>query len=129
MKQELPAIGEVFEFPYPFVRATYEALNLDVDGMSVTEVPTWKPGVRFEDAGMGWVNAHADGCGAQIVTVVGVYQPKGFPTRVFYVRRWRNPDGKEFGKGLCRMKTIGAFRSLVRGYSHQIDYMAGKRVA
>jgi hypothetical protein len=35
---------------------------------------------------------------------------------VFYVRKWEDPDGRQFGKGALRMTTLGAFRQLLSGY-------------
>lgn len=116
--------GTVFEFPYPFVLDTYDDGDPEGGGPS----PCWKPGVRFEERivhGYGdfdvTTDCVADGNGKQRVTVVGVYKPGRFPMRVFFTRLWIDPDGREFGKGACRIKTVGAFRSLIRGYSHRID--------
>ena len=118
-------VGAVFEFPYPFVREVYDDGDPEGGGPS----PCWKPGVRFEERviyGYGGepdmaTDCVADGTGKQRVTVVGVYKPGRFPTRVFFERRWIDPDGREFGKGGCKTKVISAFRSLICGYAHHID--------
>lgn len=111
-----PQPGEIFEHAYPFVHSTYT--EMDEDGCA--EVPCWKPGVRFENTYHGDTDSIADGTGKQIITVVDSFKPGRFPTRVFYTRRWVNPDGKEFGKGLLRIAAIQSFRTLVRGYRHEV---------
>ena len=62
----------------------------------------------------------ADAVGTQILTVVSVHKPGKFPARVFYTRRWRDPDGVEFGKTHLRVTVMQSFRTIVRGYRH--DY-------
>ena len=119
-----PAIGEVVTVSHPFVRDVYTKHEQDEDGWCGIEVPTWRPGTRVENWHSPiWTGEDvpeptnvADGVGAQILTVVGLYKPGRFPTRVFYERRWRDPDGKEFGKAKCRMTTVPAFRTLCAGY-------------
>lgn len=65
------------------------------------------------------IEAVADAMGAQVITVVSVHRPGRFPTRVFYTRQWRDPDGKLFGKGNLRVLSIHHFRTLTRGYRHE----------
>lgn len=123
------AIGERFEVRYPFVRDTYTEYEQDAEGGGSFEAPTWKPGTRVENWHSPiWTGEDvpcptdvADAIGTQILTVVGVYKPGRFPTRVFYERRWRDPDGKEFGKTKCRMTTVPAFRALASGYRHPFE--------
>lgn len=69
----------------------------------------------------------ADGVGAQILTVVGKYRPGKFPERIFYTRRWRDPDAHEFGKGKLHTRTVGSFTALVRGYGYPFR-LAGERL-
>ena len=101
---------------YPFVRTTYA--QCDEDGCS--DVSSWKPGVDYElrpphgdDA-----DAVADGVGKQILTVVDVYKPGRFPTRVFYTVQWVTPDGKRFGKGGLKITTLDAFRRRANGFMY-----------
>lgn len=119
---ELPEVeaGAVFVVPYPFCRTVYE--HFDADGP--VKIKSWQPGVRFEYG----PNAYGDdpdtveeydGMGAQILTVVAVFKPGRFPTRVFYTRKWRAPNGHEFGKPALRIKVVSAFRTLIRGYRYQ----------
>lgn len=119
----LPAIGEVFTVPYPFVRDELKDRQLNE-----ASTPTWKPGIRYASqqryCGHGEIDEHvygvADGIGSMRVTVVGVYRPGRFPTRVFYSRQWVSPEGKEFGKvNVLRIATLGWFNRMVRGYQHE----------
>lgn len=112
--------GDAFEAPYPFVRETY----MEWDEEGGVQVPTWRPGVRNEETAPrpGWepdVVTFADAVGRIILTVVSVHKPGRFAARVFYTRRWRDPDGREFGKNACRVTTVAAFRRLARGYRHE----------
>lgn len=123
-----PVVGEIFTVPYPFVRDVYVDHDYDGEGWQEIERPTWKPGTRIETharyCGHGEYDEYsqcaADGMGSQILTVVGVYQPPSYPTRVFFTRCWRDPDGKEFGKvGKLRILAVSAFVALTRGYRHR----------
>lgn len=109
-KRQLPESGEVYQIPYPFVR---EKVSL-YDGDELT----WRPGIRMvpcrDDA-----HAEADGMGEQIISIIATFKPGKFPLRVFYTRKWSDPDRKVFGKDRCRVTTIHAFRSLVDGYRHK----------
>lgn len=104
--------GAVISIAHPFVRDTIEL----IDESGPYEKKTWVPGVRHEQYGPEDTEAVADGIGAQILTVVSVHKPGRFPMRVFYVRRWRDPDGREFGKRKCHIKTAQAFGWIIRGY-------------
>jgi hypothetical protein len=119
--------GTVIEVGYPFVRDTY---NDPADGFA--ECKTWCPGVRHE-----WIapdetvapdetETVADAMGTQIITVVSTHKPGRFPERVFYTQRWRDPNGREFGKGKLRTKTAQAFRRLIRGYRYEFRLVAPK---
>lgn len=134
-KNAAPAIGEVFTVPHPFVRDTWHGLDMDEAGIREHAVPTWRPGTRAEESadpnayyGEQSVVNVADAMGAQELTVVGVYRPGRFPTRVFYTRQWRDPDGKSFGKTKCRISTVPAFRAIVAGYRVPFE-MIGKETS
>lgn len=112
-------IGARIEVSHPFVRGEFEEHTGGGDGYSSAMRPTWVPGVRHE-----WLSPEdsepvADGVGIQILTIVSIHKPGRFPTRVFYTRLWRDPDGREFGKGKLHIKTQQAFRTLIRGYRHE----------
>lgn len=112
----LPVEGDTFEVPHPFCRDTYSCY----DGDGSSSIPTWKPGVRNEYVLPDDSECVADAMGAQLITVLGTYRPGNFPMRVFFTRQWRDPDGKVFGKRKCHSKTLGMFRSMVRGY--RVDF-------
>lgn len=112
------AEGAVFTVEYPFCRDVFE--TYDNDG-PIRE-KTWRPGVRHElVAPDGATATQMDGLGAQILTVVSVHKPGRFPTRVFYTRKWRTPEGKEFGKSALRIKTLHAFKTLLAGYRYRCE--------
>lgn len=103
--------GAEIEIGHPFVSVQYD----NGDG----PIASWQPGTREEQyAPDDWVRV-ADAMGTQIVTVVGVYKPGKYPTRVFYTRRWRDPAGHEFGKSACHVKSAAQFRILINGYRHR----------
>lgn len=112
------ATGAAFRAEYPFVRTTYT--EFDADGCA--EVKSWKPGVRMEERFIPPddrdTDCVADGLGEILLTVISVHKPGRYPTRVFFTRRWRSPDGHEFGKQACRIATLEKFRRLARGYAH-----------
>lgn len=109
------AEGHVFRAPYPFVRVTYH--EADEDGVS--EVPSWAPGTRFEGMGPECGGSVADGMGEIFLTVVSVHKPGRYPTRVFFTRQWRRPDGNVFGRSALQIATLEKFRRLARGYAHE----------
>lgn len=113
----IPDAGDVFSIVYPFVRDTYERFNEE----GCENVPTWKPGIRYEplppygeDTG-----SIADGIGKVVFTVEAVFKPGRFPMRVFFTRQFVDPDGKQFGKGKLHIVTLDKFRRLARGYQHR----------
>lgn len=98
--------GETYSAWWAFKRTTYT--RFDEEGGS--EVETWAPGWEYEAFGPEDSVPVWQGQGAQLRTVVAVYKPGRFPERVFYTRRWRDPDGKEFGRDGLRITTAEAFR-------------------
>ena len=108
--------GQVIEVPnYPFVRETFS--SFEINGESFSD-EGWKPGVRFESDGFDGSICYADETGAMILTVVSLHKPGRYPTRVFYTRKWRDPDGKEFGHPKLRVCTQQTFNRLAAGYQH-----------
>ena len=108
---------------YPFVR--YVASLVGDDGCYQTE--GWRPGCTREEDDIGepayqsWAYV-ADGIGSMVLDVVAIFKPGRFPERVFYTRRWIDPDGREFGQtGKLRIATTGQFRRLLKGYRHQFE--------
>ena len=110
---------------YPFVR--YVANLLDEDDGNPYQTEGWRPGFTKEEdenAGSHFPELHyvADGTGSMVLDVVATFKPGRFPERVFYTRRWVDPDGREFGKpGKLRIATTGQFRRLIKGYRHSFE--------
>lgn len=121
---DAPAIeaGKEYRATFPFVRTTYEAMPDDLVGCGLpVERPTWRPGCEHETSNTGdtWSFAHADGEVAY--SVVATFKPDKYPTRVFYLRSWIDPDGKRFGKNNLRITTTQNFRHLLKGYRHDYE--------
>lgn len=116
------AAGASFTVAHPFCWELASKPGDDPEGPWNIEFMSWRPGVRFALRGHGEYHhgvEEFEGVGAQVLTVVGVFKPGKYPARVFYTRKWRDPDGKEFGKGALRIKVTSAFKRLLRGYHHQ----------
>lgn len=114
LRASVPSAGDEFGILYPFVRDTYT--SFDADGCS--EMPTWKPGIRNEWISPEETGTVADGVGGAVFTVVDVHKPGRFPTRVFFTRKFVDPDGHAFGKGKLHIVTLDKFRRLARGYRY-----------
>jgi hypothetical protein len=111
-------IGETHIVPYPFFQTVYTGH----DENGGYEAPCWRPGTQGDhDSFGGWVHS-ADGMGEMILEVVGRFKPAGpYPERTFFVRRWRDPNGNEFGKTKLRITTSQAFMRLTKGYRHEYE--------
>lgn len=107
--------GDKFAVSYPFwLGETY-----DWAAGTAKLVDTWNPGVTFQPTGPETSEGFANGMGKMHLTVVDVYRPGDWPTRVFYTRKWEDPNGKIFGKNRLHIKALGNFRGLLRGYRHR----------
>lgn len=114
-RQSKFAAGQFHEVAYPFVR---ELVSL-FDGEGPADTWSWRPGVRYELVPPDDSEAIADGLGQVSYTVVATFKPGSFPERVFYTRRWRAPDGREFGKSCLHIATAAKFTGLLTGYRHE----------
>ena len=115
--------GDRFSFAYPFIREDYT--SMDGEGYATTQC--WRPGCRMEPV-YDDARAVADGIGSQILTVVGTYKPTGYPERIFYTRKWVDPDGKQFGSNKLHIRSKSAFGELKRGYRHRFERAKGQFV-
>lgn len=108
--------NKIYTIEYPFCRD--KANVWDEEGYG--EIDTWRPGIRHveDDEGL-W--PEADAMGEMILSVVSIHRPGKFPTRIFYTRKWRTPDGKIFGKKKLLITTQQAFSRLLNGYRHKYD--------
>lgn len=118
-------IGAIIEVAHPFVRDKYQ--DYDEDGPF--ERMTWRPGTRAEPVYPDGAEEVADAIGTQIITIVGLYKPKGFPTRIFFTRRWRDPNGYEFGNTKCQIKTSQAFRRRCSGFGYPFRVISRQEAA
>jgi hypothetical protein len=121
------------EAPYPFLRAQHERQvspdGEDDGGWPAPEiVACWRPGVRTEyenDGGGAILDVHrdADGTGAILLTKFAEFRNVQDKEMVTYKRRWRDPDGRVFGKGDYRTCSREKFERMAQGYA--FDYVDG----
>lgn len=123
--------GDIFRVKFPFVRCEVDICDEDPESFGgFVTIKSWKPGVEFVPCGIGDDSeAVCDAEGEMVLTVVDVHKPGRFPSRVFYTRRWVNPDGKEFGKGALRITTLTAFKRRAAGYMHEYELRATEEAA
>lgn len=115
--------GDTYAVRFPFVRTS--VVLFDEEGSH--EVDTWRPGTHVETIGPdeGWYVANGEGW--MLLHVVDVHRPGKYPKRVFFTRKWRDPDGVEFGKNGLRIMTEQAFRRRAAGYMHGYEVRARSR--
>ena len=121
--------GEVIAVRYPFVRATTELMDFDSEGISHATVPTWNPGVRNEWIGPESTFPFADGIGEMRLTVVAIFKPGKYPTRVFFTRQFTSPAGVVFGKGKLHIVTTEKFARLASGFAVEYDVAKAEAVS
>ncbi len=115
-------VGETYQAWHPFTRGEHTDLfDFEEAGSGGTFAmpaphPTWVPGFRFEQCGQYGEDTEEvwDGEGVQLRTVISLHKPAHYPERVFYVRQWRDPSGKVFGKANLRVEVAGVFRRWLR---------------
>jgi hypothetical protein len=106
----------VFETAFPFYRKFSSEFGL---GWRIGCVQEPSDGTYF-----------ADGVGAQIVEVVDVVAVgHGYAPRVFYLRSWRDPDGKCFSRqpNPLMVGTVGQVKKLIEGYRHRYELRSQHR--
>lgn len=112
---------KILEVPYPFVIEEYDAI--DDEGHSSRGL-SWRPGTKFVIQGVDEIFGEttrgiAEGMGHMLITPIKrVELPGHYHTRIFYVRQWRDPDGRVFGKTKLRVMTEQCFRRLLGGFRH-----------
>ena len=118
--------GEIFSHPYPFFRCkTVDYSKLDIPNQPKTE--SWRPGTYWKQDANGEADCLADGVGERIFEIVSIHKPGKYPTRVFYLQRWKDPDGKEFERkrNPLRITSVGNFRVMLKGYRYSYDVENG----
>ena len=109
--------GTEYIVKYPFFKRTIQIFDME----GPCDIVSWIPGTEYEMVSESNSVAFYDGIGEMVITVVDQFKPGSFPTRVFYTRFFKTPDGKFFGKGGLRIKTVGAFKRLISGYRYWND--------
>lgn len=107
--------NEIVEVRYPFVKEEFYGQE---NGEPFTKM-SWRPGTRAEFVAPDDTEDFADGIGLQILTVISRHKPGKFPERIFFTRKWRDPDGHEFGKGKLHIMTAQAFKRRCNGFMHE----------
>jgi hypothetical protein len=104
------------ETPFPFYREVTPEFG-----------PGWRIGCIQQP---GDCTYFADGVGAQIIEVVDVVPVgHGYAPRVFYLRSWRDPDGRCFSRqpNPLLVGTVGQVKKLIEGYRHPYQMRAQHR--
>lgn len=101
--------GQEFKVKAPF---KWETVGL-FDGEGAYSVMSWVPGFASGNNGYtDWMSCN--GHGYVVYTIISYHKlPAPYPARVFYTRRFIDPDGKEFGKTKLRIMSVGHFRRLI----------------
>jgi hypothetical protein len=120
------ASGRIITVDFPFVLSTYREPYWGPDDVNPEPVKCWKPGIEWEPAGPGDCVAVARGMGKMVLTEVSRHKPSKYPERVFYTRRWIDPDGKVFGKPKLRITTASAFARMCNGYRQPFQVVSGR---
>lgn len=125
---ERVAMGEVlvegqYAVRYPFVREKAIA-HWEYSEDGPVEIETWRPGIVYEQCGPEDVEAVAHGEGLMLLNIVSSHKPGRYPERVFYERRWVDPDGNVFGRAKLLIATREKFNRLSRGYAHPYEVRA-----
>lgn len=118
-KTKLPLANALHVIRYPFFMAKF--MNYGDGDEFPFEDESWRPGCASDVDNHGNVTWFCEGHGEMLLEVVGEFKPGRFPSRVFYVRQWRDPDGKVFGIGKLRMTTRANFDRMLKGYRHNYE--------
>lgn len=112
--------GDIFRIKYPF--CVDEVQLYDEAGYYKTK--TWVPGTRHEVTHGGAEYCEADGIGFMIIEVVSTHKPGQYPERIFFTRKFEDPDGKVFGKKGLRILSVQAFHVLIDGFRYEYEIIA-----
>lgn len=112
-------MSEVHQIKFPFIQQKYSG---PLDGALVEDAQTWRPGTSREADDDGYNPIYsADGEGLMVLEVLGCFKPGRFPERTFYLRRFIDPDGRQFGKEKVRVIASSAFKRMLKGYRHPYE--------
>ncbi len=109
-------IGKEYKTKFPFIITQYYENH--EDGASL--IDSWKPGTQFSEMTHehDQPEAEAHGEGFMMLTVVDKHKPGRYTERTFYIRKWKDPDGKIFGADSLKMTTTSHFKTMIKGYRH-----------
>ncbi|MCP5080007.1 MAG: hypothetical protein GY951_18425 [Psychromonas sp.] len=105
----------VYSVEYPFYMGDHSRY---IDGEFVPD-EVWIPGCKVVDCPPDDAELIADAMGEMILTIVDIYKPGRYPERVFYTRKWVDPDGGKFGAGKLHITTTPTFKKRTLGYYHE----------
>lgn len=106
--------GQQMKVEFPFYIGTH--VKHDIDGPYEEEL--WIPGCKSKHVYPDDSEFVADGLGEMILEIVDIHKPGKYPERVFYTRRWIDPEGNEFGAGKLHITTTPTFKRRAAGYYH-----------
>ena len=107
--------GAEFEVDFPFYLGIH--VRHDIEGSWPDE--TWIPGCKSEFLPPDDTELVANGVGKMILSVVDIHKPGKYPERVFYTRRWIDPEGNEFGSSKLHITTTPTFKRRADSYYHE----------
>ncbi len=107
--------GQHIRVKFPFYTGAQEEGDVTSECCSDD---VWIPGCKSEPTASGDHEFVAEGIGEMILKVVDMHRPGRYQERVFYTRRWVDPDGNEFNAGKLHVTTIGTFKRRAAGYYH-----------
>jgi hypothetical protein len=79
-------------------------------------IGSWIPGCSNEFDGVDGYFPVAGKMEEMHLTIVDIHKPGKYPTRVFYTRKWKDLNGKVFGKNNLHICATGKFKRLIKGY-------------
>lgn len=107
----------IYRVRYPFLRCKAAVYDGEC---GITEIDSWKPGTEYRGQPNEYTDCElfADGVGEMLITEVSRHKPAHYPERVFFTRRFVNPEGVEFGKAKLHCAVASKFNRTVKGYAH-----------
>jgi len=106
---------------YPFIMEEVEAIwevVWEVAGTEIPKIEQWKPGITYtQESPYQDGEAYCEGEGFMVITEISRHKlPRPYPTRVFFTRKWIDPDGKKFGSNKLNIISLGTFNKIIKGY-------------
>ena len=105
--------GQRIRVEFPFYMGAHERRDACGD---IYSDELWIPGCRNEPLPPDDSEFVADAMGVMILGIIDIHKPGKYPERVFYTRRWIDPEGNEFGAGKLHITTTATFKKRARGY-------------